>query len=83
MVEIIFDLSNGLLKIKEGSMYPILYSLLEKRYISSREVIIDRKIRIYYHLEPEGVKYLNQIIKDYNTLINGINNVIYNSENEA
>lgn len=83
MVKTIFELSGGLVKIKEGTMYPILYSLLEKKYISSREEIVDRKIRVYYHLEPEGIEYLNQIVNEYNTLINGINNVINNSKEDS
>lgn len=80
MVKTIFELSGGLVQIKEGTMYPILYSLLEKNYISSREEVVDRKIRVYYHLEPKGIEYLNQIISEYNILINGINNVINNSK---
>lgn len=82
MVKLISKLSNGLIQIKEGTMYPILYSLQEKQYISSFEVVADRKIRVYYHLEQEGLKYLNQIISEYNTLIEGINNVISNSSEE-
>ena len=30
------DLSNGYLCLKEGSMYPVLYKLMEKGYIKSR-----------------------------------------------
>lgn len=80
MVKIIYDLSKGLVKIKEGTMYPILYALLKKEYISSYEVTVDRKIRVYYHLEESGKLYLKEIITDFQRMIDGINNVIYHKE---
>lgn len=82
MVKLIYDLSKGLVKIKEGTMYPILYSLLDNKYISSQDIVIERKVRVYYHLEPKGEIYLQEIIQDYQTMIDGINNVIYHKKGE-
>ena len=64
------DLSNGYLCLKEGSMYPVLYKLMEKGYIKSRtEKIGEKRTRVYYHLEDSGREYLKETKSNY------INNV--------
>lgn len=57
--------TNNTIVLKEGTMYPILYKLLEQGYISSYDKIINKKIRVYYHLEHEGEKYLNELKEIY------------------
>ena len=56
--------SHELIDIKEGTMYPILYKLLDENYISSYEKVIDRKVRVYYHIEEKG-KDLNEYLDDH------------------
>lgn len=64
------DLINGYLCLKEGSMYPVLYKLMEKGYIKSRtEKIGEKRTRVYYHLEDSGREYLKETKSNY------INNV--------
>ena len=64
------DLNNGYLCLKEGSMYPVLYKLMEKGYIKSRtEKIGEKRTRVYYHLEDSGREYLKETKSNY------INNV--------
>ena len=54
---------KGLINIKEGSLYGPLYRLIAKNYISENKVLIwKRRTRVYYHLEPLGVEYLNTIV---------------------
>lgn len=60
-------LSEGIIDIKEGSLYPSLYRMLDNGYISSTDKIVDRKLRVYYHIEEKGIKYLEQIITEYTT----------------
>ena len=54
------DISQGMLTIREGTLYPILYALQKKNYISSKDVIVNEKIRVYYHLEGVGKAYLDE-----------------------
>lgn len=59
-------LSDDNLYLKEGSMYPVLYKLMEKGYISSNvEKIGVRRTRVYYHLEDSGREYLKEIRSNY------------------
>lgn len=65
--------SNGLFTVTEGSLYPVLYRLLDKGYISDRsEKVGVRRTRIYYHLQPAGQEYLSEIKKEYLSLNRGI-----------
>lgn len=60
------DLSDGHLSLKEGSMYPVLYKLMEKGYITSRlEKTGPRRTRVYYHLEESGKAYFAETKNNY------------------
>ena len=54
LVKLIKEISNSSLDIKEGTLYPVVHNLLKKEYISSRDEIVNKKIRVYYHIEPIG-----------------------------
>ncbi|MBO5195719.1 MAG: PadR family transcriptional regulator [Clostridia bacterium] len=65
--------SNGLFQITEGSLYPVLYRLLDKGYISDRkELVGKRRTRVYYRIESEGLEYLKKITEEYVSLNRGI-----------
>ncbi len=65
--------SNSLYILQEGSLYPSLYRLLDKGFISDRtEKVGKRRTRVYYHLEPQGKEYLQEIKKEYFSLNRGV-----------
>lgn len=68
--------TDNAIVLKEGTMYPILYKLLEQGYISSYDKIINKKIRVYYHLEQEGENYLNELKEIYFNAIRQIDKVL-------
>jgi PadR family transcriptional regulator PadR len=69
--------SDSLFTIQEGSMYPTLYRLSEKGLISDRtELVGKRRTRVYYHLEPLGVKYLEETMNEYVSINRGIFKVL-------
>lgn len=68
--------SDGDYEIQEGSMYPTLYKLIERKCISDhKEVIGKRRTRVYYHIEETGLKYLKEIVDEYNSLNEGISKI--------
>ena len=71
--------SHELIDIKEGTMYPILYKLQDENYISSYEKVIERKVRVYYHIEEKGKEKLLEMINEFNNAVDGIHNVIKES----
>ena len=52
ITKLIKEYSDNLLDIKSGTMYPILCKLQEEGIVSSYEEIANKKLRVYYHLEP-------------------------------
>ena len=65
--------SNGRFCTQVGSLYPVLYKLLEHGYICSREVPSYRYMkRVYYRITPKGEEYLRSIKKDFNKVIGGV-----------
>lgn len=66
-------LSGGRIVTQEGSLYPVLYKLLDKGYISDRKVQVGKRMnRIYYHLEPAGEARLQELLAEYNDTMKGI-----------
>ena len=69
--------SNGQIKIAEGTMYPILYKLLEQKFISDyKELVGKRQTRVYYHLEAAGKEYLSKLTEDYYRMIDAIQSIL-------
>lgn len=74
---------KGLIDIKEGSLYGPLYRLIGKNYISENKILVGkRRTRVYYHLEPLGVEYLNTIVDVYSKIIEGVNLIMNYSAEE-
>lgn len=70
-------LSEGKVVVTESTLYPTLYKLLDKKYISDREVSIGkRRVRVYYHLENEGKQRLADLLEDYNEITQGIAKIL-------
>lgn len=69
--------SEGLLVTQEGSLYPVLYKLLDAGCISDRKVLVGKRMqRVYYHLEPSGEEYLNTLIQEYSDITRGVFGII-------
>ncbi|MCU6761680.1 lineage-specific thermal regulator protein [uncultured Roseburia sp.] len=78
LTQMIDERSKGLLKIPEGSLYPSLYRLMDKGFISDEKRLVGKRMtRVYYHLEPEGLKYYQQLLEDYNEVHQGIQRILH------
>ena len=69
--------SKGKFTLKDGSMYPILYRMIDKGLITDEQVLVGRRrTRVYYHLTDEGKKNLNEIKEEYFFITEGISNIL-------
>ena len=69
--------SGGKLTTQEGSLYPVLYKLLDQGLISDRKVLVGKRMqRVYYHLEPAGEQRLRELIQDYEAVTSGVFQII-------
>ena len=74
--------SGGALVTQEGSLYPVLYKLLDSGMISDYRVKSGKRMtRVYYHLEPAGTARLDELIQEYTEITRGIFNIIGREDN--
>ena len=54
-----------------------LHTSLNEGKISEYSKLVGRKrTRIYYHIEDEGINYLEQLSNNYNNTINGVKTIL-------
>ncbi|MFP3155225.1 PadR family transcriptional regulator [Lachnospiraceae bacterium ZAX-1] len=71
--QLIKQRSNEILVVPEGSMYPTLYRLIDKGCITDYKKQVGKRLtRVYYHLEPLGLDYLQELLGDYYRVNKGI-----------
>jgi len=69
--------SGGKFILQESSMYPALYRLEDKGYITvTKQQVGRRRTRMYYHLEPSGRDYLQSSVAEYLAMQEGIRAIL-------
>lgn len=69
--------SGGKLTTQEGSLYPVLYRLLDQGLISDRKVQVGKRMtRVYYHIEPTGEETLRELTAEYEAITQGVFQII-------
>ena len=83
--QMIQELSNDIIVIPEGSMYPTLYRLEESGFIAEEKRLCGkRRQRTYYRMLPKGKERLTELIREYKLVQNGINLIFeYTAQREA
>lgn len=77
IVQTLNKMTNGIIKIPEGSIYPILYKLMEKGFIQEeRRLIGQRRQRSYYTIQPAGVAQLKEMVREYYKVQEGIESIL-------
>lgn len=75
--------SGGRLTTQEGSLYPVLYRLVDQGLISDRKERVGKRMtRIYYHLEPAGAEKLEELIWEYEETTRGVFQIIGGGESD-
>ncbi len=68
--------SDGKFVVTETAFYVVLYRLIDKGYISKQKETGVKKARVFYHLESTGQDFLNDLLNAYNTMTQGVRNVL-------
>lgn len=68
----------------EGALYPILYKLSDKGYVSDYKKLVGKRLtRVYYHLEEAGSEYLDSLLEDYFKVQEGVRKVLTANQVES
>lgn len=69
LIKTIAERTDGILAVKEGAMYPVLYQMLEAGQVTEYRVPHKKRMtHIYYHLEPAGEAQLEELIREYRSV---------------
>lgn len=69
--------SGGRITTQEGSLYPVLYKLVDQGLISDRKVQVGKRMtRVYYHLEPAGDRRREELSREYEEITKGVFQII-------
>lgn len=84
LIQMLSDRSGGKLTVQEGSLYPLLYRMVDSGFISGRDVTVEtqhgrKRNRVLYHLEPSGRQRLIELKNDFDQVQAGIQSVFENS----
>jgi DNA-binding PadR family transcriptional regulator len=74
--DLIAEYSGGKLVINNATLYPTLYRLKERGYISLEERVVARRTRKYYHLQSVGREYFEKIKQDYLYISSGVQSAL-------
>ena len=77
LVQRIQQVSNNLLQVEEGSLYPALQRLLKDGLVDAKWAVssTNRRVRIY-RLTPAGAKHLTREVSAFERMLEGINLVL-------
>ena len=71
------QLSDELLVISQNTIYTATYKLETEGLISEYSMLVGRKrTRVYYHIEPTGKEYLNELLSLYKITYSGIEKIL-------
>lgn len=76
MIETLEKKSDNIFTLKAGTLYPLLHSLEEKKYLTAYEDEAGGKIRKYYSLTKEGRKYLKAKKDEWQEYQSAVTNVL-------
>jgi len=64
---------GDLFRVKEGTLYPVLYRLEDKGFIESYRDIPERGVpRKYYKLTKSGIAYLDALLSEWRSFVAAI-----------
>lgn len=77
-------MSGGRITTQEGSLYPVLYKLVDQGLISDRRVQVGKRMtRVYYHLDPAGEARLAEMLRKYEEVTQGVLRIVKGDDADA
>jgi PadR family transcriptional regulator PadR len=68
--------TQDLLSVGEGVLYPALHAMESRRVLKSRSVRVDGRVRIYYSLTARGKTRLARLTSDWRRMSQGVESIL-------
>jgi PadR family transcriptional regulator PadR len=78
--DLIEEYSGGKFAIQLATLYPTLYRLKDRGYVSLEERVVGKRTRKYYHLQAAGREYYEKVKEEYMDINEGVHNVLEYSQ---
>ena len=62
--------------LAKRSLYPMLHGMEQSGYLECYNQEVNGKLRKYYRITPNGKKYLERMIEEWNAYRNALNDVL-------
>ena len=76
MIDTLPKRSNNIFELKVGALYPMLHGMEQSGYLECYNQEVNGKLRKYYRITPNGKKYLERMIEEWNAYRNALNDVL-------
>ena len=76
MIDTLSKRSDNVFELKVGTLYPLLHSMVLSGYLESYNQEANGKLRKYYRITPNGKKYLEKMIEEWNAYANAVTSMI-------
>lgn len=76
MIDTLSRRSDNVFELKVGTLYPLLHSLVKGGYLKGYDKEVSGKLRKYYQITPNGRKYLDRMIEEWNVYADAVSMMI-------
>lgn len=76
MIECLRQRSRNVFELKAGTLYPLLHSLEERRYLKSYDREAAGKVRKYYHITGEGLRALREKKQEWEAYAKAVSDLL-------
>ena len=76
MIDTLSKRSDNVFELKVGTLYPLLHSMVQSGYLESYNQEANGKLRKYYRITPNGKKYLEKMVEEWNAYANAVTSMI-------
>ena len=81
IVKFINTYSSSNYEISQNTAYTSLYSLVDKKLVSEKSVIVGvKRKRVYYSITDTGIGYYSELLEEYNSRTISVENVLNSTD---
>jgi len=77
------EITKGVLSVEEGTLYPLLRRLENKKYIRGEWKFVNEKARKYYRITPLGLEILHNMKEIWQAIVAAVEKILSGGNNNV